>query len=346
MRIFLSVWYYEPGGFSTVLNMLSKYLKRHGMDVTVAARVIRMQAPNYVNLIRLTPEELISKGKDYDIIHIHTSYPYTRAAIKHGLVDRVVFTWHGYAPLKYVPGISNKVIGLYIKHIGYKSLIPKIRYITTISEYAQQQLRELYGVDAVIIPNGVELHLFSKCESRDLEERYGGYEPIIFNATAYNKLKGGDILIKYFKIIKKRFPKALLMAVGIQRYVKELSDDYRRSIVNLSIMPFEELVKYYCISHFYLFTSRIESFGLPIIESFAAGKPVIALDKPDARREHILNSGAGVLFRNEDELLRAVDYVLKNYDYLSRRAVEYARKFDWDVVAKQYIEVYRGVLNA
>lgn len=345
MKVLLGVGYYEPGGFSTVLNMLSKHLQKYDIEVVVAARVIRMQAPQFVKLIKLTPREFVSEGKKYDVIHIHTSYPYTRAVIKYGLADKVVFTWHGYAPLKYVPGLQNKVTGFYIKHIGYKSLLPKIKYITAISEYARQQLKELYGVDAVVIPNGVDLHLFNRCSSINPDEKYGSYKPIIFNATAYNKLKGGDLLIKYFKVIKRRFPQALLMAVGIQRYIKNLSDGYKHSIVNLDVMSFEELVKYYCISHFYLLTSRIESFGLPIIESFAAGKPVIALDKPDARREHIVGSGAGFLFRSEEELLSAVDEVLSNYDYLSRKAVEYAKNFDWDVVAKQYIKIYKGVLD-
>ncbi len=158
-------------------------------------------------------------------------------------------------------------------------------------------------------------------------------------------MKGGDLLIKFFKIIKRKFPKAFLIAVGIHKYIEKLNEEYKQDILNLNFMPIHELVKYYCIADFYLLTSRIESFGLPIIESFAAGTPVIALDRPDARREHILNSGAGLLFKNEEELLRAVEEVMNNRDYYSRRAIEYAKGFDWSIIVQWYIELYRKVLG-
>ncbi len=137
----MGLGYYEPGGFATVVNMLNKYLKNNGIDVVVAARVIRMKAPNYVNLIKLTPEDFARESKYYDIVHIHTSYPYVNTMVKHKLINNLVFTWHGYAPLIYIPGIINKITGLYIKHIAYKSLIPRIKYITAISQYAREQLR-------------------------------------------------------------------------------------------------------------------------------------------------------------------------------------------------------------
>ena len=46
MRELLGVGYYEPGGFSTELNMLRKNLRDHGMDVKWAARTIVRQTPN------------------------------------------------------------------------------------------------------------------------------------------------------------------------------------------------------------------------------------------------------------------------------------------------------------
>ncbi|BDR92701.1 glycosyltransferase family 4 protein [Vulcanisaeta souniana] len=346
MRVLMGLGYYEPGGFATVINMLSKYLMNNGINVVVAARVVRMRAPDHVNLVKLTPEEFAKEAEHYDVVHIHTSYPYTNALVKRGLTTNLVFTWHGYAPLIYVPGIINKITGLYIKHIAYKSLIPRIKFITAISNYAREQLRKLYGVDSIVIPNGVNLSQFSECNTA-LRDKYAGHRPVIFNATAYNNLKGGDLLIKFFKVIKRRFPKTLLIAVGIHNYINKnkLSNMYMRDIVSLSLMPFNELIKYYCAADFYLLTSRIESFGLPIIESFAAGTPVIALDRPDARREHILNSGAGFLFKNEEELLRAVEEVMNNRDYYSRRAIEYAKGFDWSVITQRYIELYKKVLG-
>jgi len=326
--------YYEGGGFTTVVNNLSKYLTTLGVEVTVAARVVRIEPPKYVNLIKLRPEDLPVEGKYYDVIHIHTSYPYTKVAIEHN-IRNLVFTWHGYTSTIYVPGIKNKVINLGLKYM-YKRLLPKIHYITSISNYANRQLIKLFGVSGKVIPNGVDLDLFKPCprESRKMAtDRY----PIILNLTAYNNLKGRDVLIKSFKVIKRKYDKAILIAVGI--------DSGLNDVINLNPIPHSEVPKLYCNADFYLLTSKHESFGLPIIESFATGTPVIAYDRDDARREHILNSGGGVLFNNDESLLKAVDAVLSNWDTYSLKGIEYAKKFDWRDIARRYLNIYEEVLT-
>ncbi|MGC9113399.1 hypothetical protein [Acidilobus sp.] len=46
-------------------------------------------------MIRLSPEEFARESKHYDVLHIHTSYPYTKAVVEGG-AENVIFTWHGY----------------------------------------------------------------------------------------------------------------------------------------------------------------------------------------------------------------------------------------------------------
>ena len=324
--------YYEPGGFKTVIDNLSKHLTMHGVEVTVAARVVRTEPPWHVNLTKLRPEDLQVEGKYYDVIHIHTSYPYTKAAVKHN-IRNVVFTWHGYTPTIYVPGIKNKIINVGLKYM-YKNLLPKIRHITTISNYANKQLIKLFSVSSKIIPNGIDLELFKPCSRESRRKEFNGY-PVILNLTAYNNLKGRDILIKSFKIIKRKYSNAVLMAVGI-------GNDFN-DVINLNYVPYNEVPKLYCRAEFYLLTSKHESFGLPIIESLATGTPVIAYDRDDARREHILTSGGGILFNNDESLLKAVDAVLSNWDTYSLKGIEYAKKFDWRDIARRYLNIYEDI---
>ena len=71
----------------------------------------------------------------------------------------------------------------------------------------------------------------------------------------------------------------------------------------------------------------------------------MALDRDDARREHIINSGAGLLFRDSKSLLKAVDEVLRNWQEYSRRGINYAQRFSWDLVAREYVKLYEEVLS-
>jgi glycosyltransferase involved in cell wall biosynthesis len=334
LKVLVGLGYYEVGGFKTVVDNLSKFLKMYGIDVTVAARVVKVNPPEYVNLIKLRPEDLPQEGRHYDIIHIHTSYPYTKVAVEHKLPN-VVFTWHGYTPTIYVPGIRNKIINIVLKY-AYKKLLPKIRYITSVSNYANKQLIDLFGIVGKIIPNGVDLELFKRCY-RDLRarDRY----PVILNLTAYNDFKGRDLLIRSFKVIKRKYGKAILLAVGINY------NSFYNDIINLEYTPYDKLSQIYCESDFYLLTSKHESFGLPIVEAFATGTPVIAYDRDDARREHILSSGAGLLFKDDESLLQAVDQILDSWESYSSRGIEYAKRFDWRDIARRYIALYEKVLK-
>jgi glycosyltransferase involved in cell wall biosynthesis len=161
---------------------------------------------------------------------------------------------------------------------------------------------------------------------------------VVLNLTSYNNLKGRDILIRSFKAIKRKYSKAVLIAKGINYNLD--------GVINLSgYMPYEEIPKLYCKANFYLLTSKWESFGLPIIEALATGTPVIAYDRDDARREHILSSGGGLLFSNDESLLKAVDAVLSNWDTYSLKGIEYAKKFDWRDIARRYLNIYEEVLT-
>jgi len=335
----MGLGYYEVGGFKTVIDNLSKYLPRYGAEVTVAARVVRVEPPNYVNLVKLTPEEFLQEAKHFDIIHIHQSYPYLSIAAKARLTN-VVFTSHGFPPIWVVPGVFNKLIHIYINNIGYKLIFRKYKPVTTaISMYVRNQLKNMYNLNSILIPNGIDLTLFKP--SKDTKKP--GY-PTIINITSYNRFKGSDILLRSFMAIKRKYPEAKLIARNLSK-AERLPNSVKKDVIDLDFLPYEELPKWYANADVYLLTSRWESFGLPILEAFASGIPVIAWDRDDARREHIINSGAGLFFRDSKSLLEAVDEILRDWQEYSRKGINYAQRFGWDLVAREYVKLYEKVLS-
>ena len=334
----MGLGYYEGGGFTTVVNSLGKGLQAKGIDVTVAARIVRINPPSYLNLIKLKPQELAEEAKRYDVIHLHTTYPYLEALLKNGY-DRIIFTYHGYTPWYIVPGLRKKFIHLYLRLV-YKVLLRKIPIVTAVSNFAKKQIKELYGVEAEVIQNGVDTSKFKRIE---IEEKPG--YPIIFNAAAWNKQKGIDTLVYNFKLIKEYYPDAVLYIIGPlnpDTWTEKFFKDVVQKTEGVYILPHmsqEQLVYYYNLADFYILTSRWESFCFPIIESFACGTPAIAHDVNDVRREHIHNSGAGLLYTNET-LLQAVEFMLKSHETYSRRAMDYTKNFDWKTIAEKYIEKY------
>jgi len=351
MRVLLALGHYEWGGFKTVVVSLAKYMSRLGIDVHIAVLKVGDVGSKdeiYHKLKVLTPKEFIREAMKFDIVHIHTTYPYTREAIKAGLKN-IVFTYHGYCPWHLTPGFKNKVIHLALKY-AYRRLLPKIRKITAISNFVKRQLEEIYGISNVkVIYNGVDLEIFKPIKIQGKS----GY-PILFNAMAHEKLKGLDIALKYFRNIKDFYPEAKLILGGtsidaiklIKRYCSKFRSSFGRDVLTLSYVPQSKLAYYYSLSDVYFLTSRWESFGLPIVESFTCGTPVIAFKVDDARIEHIVNSKAGELFNDNESLIQALDKILRNYHEYSARAINYARKLSWENIVKQYLEVYNEVLSS
>lgn len=339
---------YEWGGFKTVVDSLAKYMSMLGVEVSIAA--LKLGDIGLKNEISwkikiLSPKQFINEAKLYDVVHIHTTYPYTKAAIKAGLRN-IVFTYHGYCPWHIVPGLRNKLVHLALKHM-YRRLLPELPVITAISSFVKRQLKYIFGInEAEIVYNGVDLELFRPI---DVTER-NGY-PILFNAMAYEKLKGLDLALRYFKVIKDFYPEAKLMLRAISsksvRIIKNYCNKFKmkleRDIKLLPYMPQKKLAYYYSLADIYFLTSRWESFCLPMVEAFACGTPVLALYNDDARVEHIAMSRAGEFFSDEKSLISGVDRILRSIHSYSVKALEYARKLDWRRIVKRYLKVYEKV---
>jgi glycosyltransferase involved in cell wall biosynthesis len=112
----------------------------------------------------------------------------------------------------------------------------------------------------------------------------------------------------------------------------------------------EEMLYYYNIIDALVHPSFVEAFGLVLTEAMACGKPVIAFNIPPMY-EIIINNVTGFLVDLSIEKLASVltfiidnSTVLKPLGEMARTIVE--RKYSWNVVVNEYIELYKKVLGS
>jgi glycosyltransferase involved in cell wall biosynthesis len=126
------------------------------------------------------------------------------------------------------------------------------------------------------------------------------------------KIKGLQNLIPVFK----KYGKYDLLVAGGGTYESALRDlvGDALNIKFLGRLSFEELQKLYRNAVAVIVPSICyEVFGIVIIEAFSMKTPVI-VNKLGAMPEMIEDSGGGFVYRNEDELIGAMEKLAKNPD--------------------------------
>ena len=137
-----------------------------------------------------------------------------------------------------------------------------------------------------------------------------------------------------------------LVAVGRQtNYVKQLPQTHRLHLLNG--VTDEELAALYQQAEVFVYPSRYEGFGIPIIEAIHSGLPVVACSGSCLEEA----GGPDSLYVSPDDvtgMARAIRQMLKGAEGREeriRRSQEYVRRFEGQDVAGQVKRIYQQVLG-
>lgn len=119
------------------------------------------------------------------------------------------------------------------------------------------------------------------------------------------------------------------------------------SIIRLGSIRTNELSAIYQLATVLLAPSYYEGFGLPVVEAFASGCPVITTDRGSLKE---IAAGAALIVDPDDvsQIRRKIGEVVsdtKLKNELKRLGKQRALTFSWKTTAQQTYEVYRQVLN-
>ena len=106
----------------------------------------------------------------------------------------------------------------------------------------------------------------------------------------------------------------------------------------------ETLNKIYNACDVLLFPSLYEGFGLPIVEAFATGLPVVTSDIPTIRE---VSGGAAILVEpmNADEIASTVELAIRESDIYSHLGLERAKKFTFENFKSRVLDLYDFVIS-
>jgi len=254
---------------------------------------------------------------------------------------------------KFARGISFiSKIGFSIGLLGLLKIAEK-SLMLTVGPSLREEIRFLNPKITfhVISPgNGIDLEKFSK-KSKQI---------FVYDAVFFSRLipeKGIFDLLKIWKLVVQKFPKAKLAVAGIVEDPKLVKDFQRmvsqyglnKNIVFLGPQDKISLIDLVSSSKLTIYPSTLDAFSLVILESLACGTPVIAYDILAVN--YIFNNCKAVLrcpVNNIPVMASNVMFLLENEclrNRLSKEAEKYASSFDWKEVIRAEKEAYFEVIE-
>jgi glycosyltransferase involved in cell wall biosynthesis len=189
--------------------------------------------------------------------------------------------------------------------------------------------REFGDDHASLVPNAVDLRQF------DVPERVKPARPTVGVVYSPARFRGCDIVFEAIAQARRRLPDLRVLAFGSHPLSERLP---LPPDTEFAFMPSQEAItRIYAACTAWLFGSRQEGFGLPILEAMACRAPVIAT--PGGAAPELLSAGGGFLVPHDDpaamaeKIIQLCELDTTGWRRLSREAYSIAAAYTWDDAA-------------
>lgn len=218
------------------------------------------------------------------------------------LVLRELFTKWIYNNRKTYYFFHSSNLEMYLTGSVYwaKYIFGKATKLVCVSKEIEEKLRTQYHFkNTTTIYNPIIFPEYISEKPKDVPEKY-----ILFFGRLEEEIKNFSLMLKAFSISKVYQHGAKLLIIGdgsakefILSGIKELQLEK-----HVEVLPFQkDITPYVQHARNTILTSQFEGFPMSLIESLAAGTPVISVDCETGPREIIQNKNNGLLVPNHDE---------------------------------------------
>lgn len=299
-----------------------------------------------------------------------------RAFIRMTNTMRRLDVFHFTNPLNYVLGINNGVVTIhdlallhnedwakkknlrnFTENIG--KIIAEAKMVIAVSEFTKNDIMNSFVVDEKkirVIYEAATAEFYPDRDRECLMNIYGLGNYILYAGQLQPRKNIFRLLEAYSRLQANLTDIYQLVLVGkpqSQIFLSDVHDAISRFGITgkVKILGYVEndiLRKVYSCAKFFVYPSLFEGFGLPILEAYNCGTPVVT-SRSSALPE-VAGEKAAILIdpMNISELKSAMEKLLTNDDFyqmLKNNTLDEAKKFNWRKTAKETKAVYNEVVN-
>jgi alpha-1,3-rhamnosyl/mannosyltransferase len=198
------------------------------------------------------------------------------------------------------------------------------REVTELTDVPAERVRVAYpGVDTHFRPDG---------DRADLGALY------LLTVATLEPRKNLDVLVSAFRLLRRDDVKLAL--VGAAGWGEQPSLDHP-GIVRLGYVDDDELARLYRGAAVFVYPSRFEGFGIPIVEAMASGVPVVA-----SGHESMDEASGDVALRADPEspeaFADAISRAVDDPGDAVERGLRHAARFTWLETGRAFLQGYRA----
>jgi len=245
----------------------------------------------------------------------------------------VIGTMESQSDLRNEPTIKANAIRM------WERTVLKSDHLVSNSRSVQRSLQREYGIDSEIVPTGVDTKFFSPSSEPKINAR-----PRVLFVGSLRPFKQPQLLLD----AASRFPQADFRIAGDGNLASALKDRIEReplsNVTLLGPMSAPQLRDEYRAADIFLFPSSWEGSPKVVLEAAACALPVVVRNSYSP--ETVVHGVTGYQAASDEEIYSFVGALLASHELrarLGRNGRQHSLRFDWDVIASRWSEIFETV---
>jgi len=249
----------------------------------------------------------------------------------------------------------------YYQSVDRKIYEAKYRYacrhadkIVAISEQTKKDIQTFFGIDPARIeviyqgcdPSFAQKKTITQLDS--IKEKYGLPDRFLLNVGTVEERKNTLLIVKALTMLPDELKLVIVgrhtaYANEVKKYIEEHGLGTR--VIFLENVSFNDLPGIYQLAGIFVYPSRFEGFGIPVLEALNSGVPVIAASGSCLEEA----GGGGSIYTDPDNEKAMAAHVLNLMEdrtlreSIVNKGYEHAAGFSAGIMANKLMTLYRSI---